>query len=127
MACKQEGEMLLTHYRNLLALSETQLHNLEDLQMDRLADILSQKQMIMDAIDQMAGQGIRFSALGNDIQMEIKRLLDKIKDLEDAIHQRVIETKNGIGTELVHVRNEQNFNNKYNKSVQMPQLFDESL
>jgi hypothetical protein len=127
MACKQETEMLLSHYRNLLALSEAQLHNLEDLQLDRLEDILLQKHMIMDAIDQMARQGIQFSALGNDIQVEIKSLLHRIKALEDASQQRMMETKNGIGAELVHVRQENNFNKKYNQYAQTPQLFDESL
>jgi hypothetical protein len=127
MACKQETEMLLSHYRNLLALSEAQLHNLEDLQLDRLEDILLQKHMIMDAIDQMARQGIQFSALGNDIQVEIKSLLHRIKDLEDASQQRMMETKNGIGAELVHVRQENNFNKKYNQYAQTSQLFDESL
>jgi hypothetical protein len=127
MACKQETEMLLSHYRNLLALSEAQLHNLEYLQMDRLEDILLQKHMIMDAIDQMARQGIQFSALGNDIQVEIKSLLHRIKDLEDASQQRMMETKNGVGAELVHVRQENNFNKKYNQYAQTPQLFDESL
>jgi hypothetical protein len=127
MACKQETEMLLSHYRNLLALSEAQLHNLEDLQLDRLEDILLQKHMIIDAIDQMARQGIQFSALGNDIQVEIKSLLHRIKDLEDASQQRMMETKNGIGAELVHVRQENNFNKKYNQYAQTPQLFDESL
>jgi hypothetical protein len=127
MVCKQETEILLTHYRNLLALSEIQLHNLEDLQLDRLADIISQKQMIMDAIDQMARQGIGFSVLGDDIQAEIKSLLYKIKDMEDASQQQMMERKNGIGTELVHVRQENNFNKKYNQYVQMPQSFDESL
>jgi hypothetical protein len=127
MACKQETEMLLSHYRNLLALSEAQLHNLEDLQLDRLEDILLQKHMIMDAIDQMARQGIQFSALGNDIQVEIKSLLHRIKALEDASQQRMMETKNGIGAELVHVRQENNFNKKYNQYAQTSQLFDESL
>jgi hypothetical protein len=127
MACKQETEMLLSHYRNLLALSEAQLHNLEDLQLDRLEDILLQKHMIMDAIDQMARQGIQFSALANDIQVEIKSLLHRIKALEDASQQRMMETKNGIGAELVHVRQENNFNKKYNQYAQTPQLFDESL
>jgi hypothetical protein len=127
MACKQETEMLLSHYRNLLALSEAQLHNLEYLQLDRLEDILLQKHMIIDAIDQMARQGIQFSALGNDIQVEIKSLLHRIKDLEDASQQRMMETKNGIGAELVHVRQENNFNKKYNQYAQTPQLFDESL
>jgi hypothetical protein len=127
MACKQETEMLLSHYRNLLALSEAQLHNLEDLQLDRLEDILLQKHMIIDAIDQMARQGIQFSALANDIQVEIKSLLHRIKDLEDASQQRMMETKNGIGAELVHVRQENNFNKKYNQYAQTSQLFDESL
>jgi hypothetical protein len=127
MACKQETEMLLSHYRNLLALSEAQLHNLEYLQLDRLEDILLQKHMIIDAIDQMARQGIQFSALGNDIQVEIKSLLHRIKDLEDASQQRMMETKNGVGAELVHVRQENNFNKKYNQYAQTPQLFDESL
>jgi hypothetical protein len=127
MACKQETEMLLSHYRNLLALSEAQLHNLEYLQLDRLEDILLQKHMIIDAIDQMARQGIQFSALGNDIQVEIKSLLHRIKDLEDASQQRMMETKNGIGAELVHVRQENNFNKKYNQYAQTSQLFDESL
>jgi hypothetical protein len=127
MACKQETEMLLSHYRNLLALSEAQLHNLEYLQLDRLEDILLQKHMIIDAIDQMARQGIQFSALANDIQVEIKSLLHRIKDLEDASQQRMMETKNGVGAELVHVRQENNFNKKYNQYAQTPQLFDESL
>jgi hypothetical protein len=127
MACKQETEMLLSHYRNLLALSEAQLHNLEYLQLDRLEDILLQKHMIIDAIDQMARQGIQFSALANDIQVEIKSLLHRIKDLEDASQQRMMETKNGIGAELVHVRQENNFNKKYNQYAQTSQLFDESL
>jgi hypothetical protein len=127
MACKQEAVMLLTHYRNLLALSEIQLHNLTDVQLDRLTDILSQKQMIMDAIVEMAGQGISFTALDNETQMEITSLLHKIKELEDASQQRMIETKNEIGRELVHVRQENNFTKKYTQNVPGSRLFDESL
>jgi hypothetical protein len=127
MERKQEAEILITHYQNLIALSEKQLRNLEDLQLERLADIMSQKQMIMDVIDKTTRQGAGFSVLGDEVQVEIKNLLYIIKNLEDAIHQRMLETKNRIGTEMVHVRQENNFNKKYNQHVQMPELFDESL
>ncbi len=114
---------LLTHYQNLRKLVADQIQLVEKGQSERLADIVEQKQIIIDAIDTI-GAGTK--TLSPQTRAAVRKYIFEILGMEEEIRTKLEKIKNAVQKEMVLLRTENNLQEKYTTFTEHSYFFDES-
>lgn len=125
MVFNENEQILLTHFHNLQDVTAGQLEAVRNGKMEVLDDILMQKQMIIERINDLKKQ-ISIENCHPQIRGQIRKLVLKCVGLEEESRQYVETIQVAIRREMVSLRQENQLHEKYHAYFETSQLFDDS-